>query len=169
MFPILLKLGIFRIYSYGLFVALGFLAGAKIFLIQARREKIPDNVVYDLVLVVLISAIAGARLLYVFFNLNEYLHHPLNILHLWRGGLVFQGGLVGVGLAVIVFCRIKHLDLRKTGDWIAPASALGHAFGRIGCFLAGCCYGTPTKVPWAVVFNNSLFIRLNFMLRSDIS
>jgi phosphatidylglycerol---prolipoprotein diacylglyceryl transferase len=154
MFPVLLKIGIFRIYSYGLLVALGFIFGTKILLIQAKRGSVSSDTIYDLVLWILISSIIGARIMYVIFSLKEYLHHPLGIFILWRGGLVFYGGLIGAAIATIIFCRVRRIDLRIIGDWLGAALPLGHMFGRIGCFLAGCCYGLPAKVPWAVTFRN---------------
>jgi len=73
---------------------------------------------------------------------------------IWRGGLVFYGGLIGGAVAFIVAARILKMDLLKSADTVAPAVALGHGIGRIGCFFAGSCYGKPTDLPWAVVFTD---------------
>ena len=85
---------------------------------------------------------------------DYYRDHLLDIFKLWQGGLVFYGGLV-LGIVVsIVFLRLRRMPVWETGDIIAPGLALGQAVGRIGCLAAGCCYGEPTTLPWAVTFTH---------------
>lgn len=154
MHPILFHLGHFTVYTYGFWVAIGFLAALTLILREAKREQIPPAIVSDLAFWCVVSGILGARLLYVFYYLSYFSHHPLEIFALWKGGLVFIGGVCLALLSGITYVRRHHLDFWQLADLIAPGLALGQALGRIGCFSAGCCYGKPTNVPWAVVFKD---------------
>jgi len=152
MHPILLKLGPLTIYSYGLLVALGFLAGIGLAVWLAKKEGIPTEQILDLAVYVLLASIIGARLFYVIEFWRDFAGNPISVFYIWQGGLVFFGGLLFVILAVIAYARFFKVPLFKVLDVIAPAAALGYALGRIGCFLNGCCYGIETNLPWAVKF-----------------
>lgn len=102
----------------------------------------------------MISALAGARILYVFINFNDYRDNLLDIFKIWNGGLVFFGGFIGGALGAIMFLRIKKMDIWKTADVLAPGLALGHSVGRFGCLFAGCCYGKSCTLPIALTFTN---------------
>jgi phosphatidylglycerol:prolipoprotein diacylglycerol transferase len=108
----------------------------------------------DMAFVMIICAIAGSRLFYVIINFSYYRAHPLDIIKLWQGGLVFSGGLVATAAAMIWYLRRHHLSFWSTGDLWAPSLALGQAIGRIGCHMAGCCFGQPTGSSWGVVFTH---------------
>jgi phosphatidylglycerol---prolipoprotein diacylglyceryl transferase len=152
--PIALQFGPFTITWYGVMVALGFLAG----LWTASRRSLLQNVAPDKILDLgpwlIIGAIVGARTLYVVSYWHEqFAGKPLGeIFMVWRGGLVYYGGLIGSSLACILYVRFKKLPLWKMADILAPSVALGHVFGRIGCLLNGCCYGRACSLPWAIVF-----------------
>ena len=104
----------------------------------------------NLVLWIFICGIAGAKLLYV---INEGdTGKPLKELLFQRSGLVFHGALIGASAAIIIFTRVKKMPVWATFDALAPSIALGHAFGRIGCFMTSCCYGKVCNLPWAVQF-----------------
>ncbi len=154
MYPILFKIGNITLYTYGLFVGLGFLTAVWYAGRQARKNKIPPEIITDLFFVILLSSLAGARLFYVLLNFSMFKPDLLSIFKIWKGGLVFYGGFVCALGAAVIFARIKNLPLWKTADIIAPAIALGHAVGRMGCFFAGCCYGRQCDLPWAVTFHN---------------
>jgi phosphatidylglycerol:prolipoprotein diacylglycerol transferase len=102
----------------------------------------------------IIGAIVGARTLYVISYWQEqFAGHPLvEVLKVWRGGLVYYGGLIGASLAAVLFARTKKIPLWKLADVMAPSVALGCVFGRIGCLMNGCCYGRPCNLPWAITF-----------------
>ncbi len=154
MLPTLLRFGWLEVHAYGLLVALGFLAGIAVTLYYARRENIGPQQMLDLAIMVIISSIVGARLFYVAGQFGYYRSHPLEIVMVQNGGLVFLGGLL-LSLAVVwYYARRQGIPLLKLFDAIAPGTALGYAIGRIGCFLNGCCFGLPTKQPWGVVFPN---------------
>ena len=142
--PILFQLGGISIYSYGLMVAVGFLTAIYLAQRQAGKQGGDPNRIIDLGLVILISGIIGGRFLYVLLHLKRYLAYPLEIFMLAHGGLVFYGGLIFGVAGAIIFLRRKGMPVLKTADLIVPYVALGHAIGRVGCFLNGCCYGRPT-------------------------
>lgn len=155
MLPTLLHIGPFTIRTYGLFVAIGIFAGLRYMLYAAKKNNIPGNKVLDLVLYAVAAGIIGARLAYVLTSLPYYAQHPVEIFKLWEGGLVYYGGFIAGAIAVVAYV-FSHRELRlwRLADIVAPALALGHVFGRIGCFFAGCCYGAQCTLPWAVTFSN---------------
>jgi len=164
MFPVLLRFGPFAIlghqfgpftlHTYGVLVALGFLAALAVVVRGARREGLPSESVLDLAFVAVLSAIVGSRLLYVLFNLQDYLADPLRILRVWEGGLVFYGGLLLAFPVCLLVVRRSNLPPWITADVFAPAIALGQAIGRLGCFAAGCCYGAPWEPPFCVTYTH---------------
>ncbi len=141
MHPILARIGPFTIYSWGFMVALGFLAGLFVAMNYSRREGIDPDVIPDLFIYVVISAIVGARLFYVIGFFDMFRDDLISVLYVNQGGMVFLGGLFLSVITVVLYTRIKRLDLWKLLDAISPACAIGYAIGRIGCFLNGCCYG----------------------------
>jgi len=152
MHPILLKLGPLTLYTYGFFLALGFLTTIYLAGREARRQGLSAQKIYDLCFWAIIGALVGSRLLYVVLEPDYFLAHPLDIFALWKGGLVFHGGLIGA-LAAAFFCIWRYsLPWRNTLDCLAFGMPVGQALGRVGCFMAGCCYGQPSSLPWAVSF-----------------
>lgn len=154
MYPVLIDFGAFRIYTYGVTIATGLLVGIILATRRARREGIDANKILDATFYVLIIALVGSRLLFVLFYLDDYFYNPLRILKLWEGGLVFYGGLVPAVLVGLWYIRRSGLPLWQTADIFAPSIAVGHAFGRLGCFFAGCCYGKECDLPWAITFTD---------------
>jgi phosphatidylglycerol:prolipoprotein diacylglycerol transferase len=97
--------------------------------------------------------VVGARLLYILQNLNAFARDPVSVFRVWEGGLSFHGGVVGGAIGIIWFLRRHKLPVLKVGDVIMPCLLLGLGWGRIGCFMNGCCYGKVCKdLPWAVTF-----------------
>ena len=150
MHPVLFKFGIFKIYSYGVMVALGFLLAVYLASREAKRIGISPEKVYDIGLYVLVFGIIGARALHVLLNLDYYLGRPLEIIMINRGGLAFHGGLAAGIAAAAFLTRRNGMPPWTTVDAAIPYVALGQAIGRIGCFLNGCCYGTPTYLPTGI-------------------
>ena len=98
--------------------------------------------VFNLAPWLIVGAILGARILYVISYWDkEFAGRPFTHIFNMRAGLVYYGGLIGASLAGIIFCYRNKVPLWRMGDVMAPSVALGHAFGRIGCFMTGCCYG----------------------------
>jgi phosphatidylglycerol:prolipoprotein diacylglycerol transferase len=154
MHPVLFKFGSITLYTYGLFVGLGFMVAVWLANRRAATRGITSEQISDLFFVVLVASIIGARLFYVVLNLSEFTSDPLNIFKIWNGGLVFYGGfIVALGTAM-VWVKKQGMDLWTVADLLAPPIALGHAVGRLGCLFAGCCYGRECHLPWAIEFHN---------------
>jgi len=154
MFPTILTIGKVSLHSYGLMVALGGMVAFFLARAEAKRKNIDPEKISDLVFYLIIAGILGARLFYVFLNLEIYTKHPLEFFKIWNGGLVFYGAFIVALPTLLVYVKKHGLALGKILDIIAPSLALGHVFGRIGCFFAGCCYGAESDLPFAVVFTH---------------
>jgi phosphatidylglycerol:prolipoprotein diacylglycerol transferase len=152
MFPILIEIGPLTLHTYGLLVATGFLLGIGWAARLGGRDGMDPQRIYDAGFWIVVAAVIGSRLIYVGVNYDYYLAHPLGVFKLWEGGLVFYGGLLGAIVATLFCVRRYKLDLWRFADVAAPGLALGHVFGRFGCFAAGCCYGAPTDALWGVAF-----------------
>lgn len=139
---------------YGIMMAAGFLAGLWTSSRRALRGGIPAEKILDLGPWLILGAIVGARLLFVLSYWHEqFAGEPISgIFKVWRGGLVFYGGLIGASLTCIVYARWRNISVWKLGDILAPSIALGSVFGRIGCLMNGCCYGRACQLPWAIHF-----------------
>ncbi len=147
-------LGPIPIRLYGLMIGLGFVLGIFLAARQAKKEGVNPDRVLDLGVYVLLAAIVGARALFVLTDLHEFAGKPLEAFALWKGGLVFYGGLLAAVPIGIWYLKKHGLPVWKTVDIMAPSIALGQAFGRLGCFSAGCCYGAPSHGWFSVVFND---------------
>ena len=154
MHPILLKLGPITIFTYGFFLAVAFLSAIFMAGREAQRLGLPKGQFYDLCFYIIVAALVGSRLLFVILEPRAFLSHPLKLFALWEGGLDFQGGMFLALIVAFVYIRYRGWSWRPTLDALALGAPLGQFFGRIGCFMAGCCFGTPTQVPWAVVFTD---------------
>lgn len=154
MFPDLFSIGPFTLHTYGLFVAAGFLVGLMVTIKIGKAEGITPQQTMDIGFLIIVAAIVGSRLLYVLMNISYYIDRPMDAFKMWQGGLVFSGGIVCVLLTVIWYTRRHQLSFWKMADMWAPAMAIGQGIGRIGCFMAGCCYGKPTGSRWGVVFTD---------------
>ena len=147
------------IFGYGLMMCLGFIAATLLAARRVERAGFPPETVWDLTFLFLISGVGGARLFYLIQhgdrvfkdckNIGEYL---VAVINLPDGGLVLYGGVVAGAAVYWWFCRSRNLPAWKLGDLIVPSIFLGIAFGRVGCFLYGCCFGDRCELPWAVEF-----------------
>ena len=141
--PIAFHVGQLPIRWYGVFVALGFLAAFYLVQYNARKKGFSKDAAADLVFIAMLGGILGARLFYVVQNWGDYRGNLLEIVRVDHGGLVFYGGFFGALVAVGLACFRKSYSVAEVGDVFAPALPLGHALGRVGCFLNGCCHGKP--------------------------
>lgn len=141
MHPILLKLGPVTVYSYGAFVALGFAVAAFLIYRRAASFGIDKDNIVDLLILMLVTGIVGARLLYVFLNLGYYRANPYEVVDLSRGGLVWYGGFFAAIGSSVIYIKRKSMGFWNVMDLVTPYIALAQAFGRVGCFFNGCCYG----------------------------
>ncbi len=147
-------LGPIPIRMYGLMIGIGFLVSMYLASRQARKEGLDPDRVLDMGVYLLLAAIVGSRILYVLTTWQEFSQNPLEAFAIWKGGLVFYGGLLAAVPTGIWYVRRHKLPVWKTADIMAPYIALGHAFGRLGCFFAGCCYGAPTSSACGVTFSD---------------
>lgn len=151
MHRILVHLGPFTIYSYGVMFALAVVAGTYLAEKKSRKQGFPKDTIVDLSLWLLVSSVAGARILFVAANWDYYRGNILEIFKIWEGGLVYYGGLILGIFTAVYFLKRRKLPLWKVADILAPSVALSEAIGRIGCFLNGCCYGRISE-RWGVCF-----------------
>ena len=149
MYPELFSVGKFTIYTYGVLVALGFFLGMQ-YVVKYSKNIINKQQIYDFLFYMILAGIIGARLFYVLLDFSYYLEHPLEIFQVWKGGLVYYGGVISVLIFSFFYFKNKKISIIKLMDVFAPALALGHAFGRIGCFFSGCCYGKNTDCLLAI-------------------
>jgi len=156
MYPILLQVGPFGIRTFPVVLALALLVGGRLTAGEFRHRGLDPALASDFLTPAVILGLAGARLLHVLlFDPGWYLAHPLDLLTLWGGGLAFHGALLaGVGTAAW-FCWRRGLGFWRFADGVVPGLALGQAIGALGSFLNGSSYGTPTALPWAVVFTDA--------------
>lgn len=150
-----LYLGPIPINWYGLTLALGFVVGGYLTRRWAPRLGVAREKIEGLVLWILVGSVIGARFYYIVQNdFWFYLREPWRMFAVWEGGLAFFGGLFGGILAAYLYTRREKLQFSRVADLFAPAIPIGAAIGRISCGLAGMDYGTPTRLPWGVIYTN---------------
>jgi len=157
MFPYLINIGGFKLATYGVLAAAGYLAGALYAGRRAKLAGIKSETYWNLLSAVVIGALLGGKIFYAAIFWKAYgsgFAEPLiNILRDFRFGFVFYGGFFGALAAGAWYVRREKIRFLEAADWFAPAIPLGHAIGRLGCFAAGCCYGKPAAF-LAVRFTN---------------
>lgn len=162
MHPELLQLGPLHLRAFGAAMAVAFLAGTWLGMREARRLGLDEDRFVNTILVTLVVSVIGARALYVIEHLAEFRSEWGSVLALWQGGLTLYGGIVAGTFAGLVAARRFGLPRWLVADALTPSLALGLMFGRLGCFLNGCCYGHPTTLPWGVRFPHDSFAYLEF-------
>ncbi len=122
----------------------------------SRRAGFDSNAMVNLGIYLAIAGVLGAKVLMIGLDWKYYAGHPGEIFSLatLQAGGIFYGGVLAALAVAFVYMRRKRLPALATADVFAPGLALGHAVGRLGCFAAGCCWGIPARVPWAVTFTN---------------
>jgi len=156
MFPKLVSLGPITLHTYGLMAALGLLAGIYTAVRLSPRAEIDRNQVWNLGVYIALAALFGGKLFLILLDWRYYSANPRQIFSfsvLQSGGIFFGGFLIALAFAVL-YMRKAKLPFLKVADAFAPGIAVGHAFGRLGCFAAGCCWGEPTAAAWAVAFTD---------------
>ena len=138
------------IHWYGICIAAGFLAALCVLQYKRNYAKMTKEQIFDIGIIAIFGGIGGARLFYVFQFFHQFSGDLWKVFRIDQGGLVFYGGFLMAVLILWIYGKVKHLSFARILDMYAPAIALGHAFGRVGCFLQGCCFGRPWK--YGVVF-----------------
>lgn len=156
MYPKILEFGAITIHTYGLLLAAAFIAGIWVTSRNARKSGINPDTIWNLGLVIIFSALVGAKLILLFSNFEYYSQNFREIFSLstLRSTGVYYGGLLLALGAAAFFILKKRLPALAIADLAAPGIALGQAIGRLGCLSAGCCYGKPTHLPWGITFRN---------------
>ncbi len=146
------------LFGYGFMMFVGFAAGTLLAVRRARQVGLDPNYIWDLTMWLLVPGIIGARTVYLFQNGHRVFAGKSGFailkaaINLTDGGIVFYGCVIGGVIGSIVFCRRRGIRILQLGDIVIPSLLLGLGFGRIGCFLYGCCFGGPCSLPWAVRF-----------------
>jgi len=140
MYNEIFNIGFISIHGYGLMIGIGILCALIIAGKRAKKRGLDADFVYSLGVIVLISGFIGAKLLYCLVEINAFFKEPMLILS--GSGFVLYGGIIGGILAAMMYCKLKRVKFLQYFDLTVPSVALAQGFGRIGCFLAGCCYGT---------------------------
>ena len=153
MHPILFKLGPITIYTYGVLVAIGTFVGSVILIKLAEREGLSTKDVADTAFWSVIAGLVGARVFFFIYN-PEYLRPWYRLFFFWEGGLVWYGGGLFGALTAIYFVRKRNIPLWRFADVVSIPLSVGLGFGRIGCTMAGCCYGKVCHAPFALVFKD---------------
>lgn len=156
MYPKILDLGPLTIHTYGLLLALAFIAGIWLASRNAAKAKLNPDSIWNLGLIIIFSALVGAKLLLFVSDYAYYSQNPREIFSLatLRSSGVYYGGLLLALGASAWYLHKSKLPSWRVADITAPGIALGQAIGRIGCLSAGCCYGKPTTMPWGITFTN---------------
>jgi len=157
-YPILYENGPIQLHPYGVALTIAFVVGIGCASRRARAAAVDPQHVVSLAIVTVLATLIGARLTYVAVNYQEFAHDHWKIVNPYQGGvlrlsgLVMNGGLVVSTAACLGFLRWKRLPVLRTLDVLAPSVAIGECITRLGCFFNGCCYGTPTSMPWGMNF-----------------
>jgi len=149
--PILFELGPVKLHSYGLLLVIGFFLAIWNACREAERRGRKPELILDLALPLLLVSIVMCRLVYVFQNLDQY-RSLAQVVRVWDGGLSFHGAFFGALFVLGYFAFQRKIHFAELCDMIMPSVFLGYCFGRVGCFLNGCCYGTVCDLPWAMQF-----------------
>jgi len=151
--PILLHIGGLALPSYYTLISLGIMLGIYFFYRYSKRSGFPVVYMLDISIIVVITCYIGSRLFHVLFEMPQYyLQNPLEVFSFWKGGYVIYGGILFPLIFIYIYAKRKKLSFLGITDLLAPSAAIGTAIGRMACLLQGCCYGSPTDMPWGIVF-----------------
>lgn len=149
---ILFSLFGFNIYSYGFMIGIGIIIGVTILNSRANKRGYDENNIFNLTVLTIISGVLGGKLLFIITNLGSFIENPISVITNFGYGFVIYGAIISGMLAIILYSKYKNWSLLDILDLAVPSVAIAQGFGRIGCFLAGCCYGAETTGPLYVIF-----------------
>jgi phosphatidylglycerol---prolipoprotein diacylglyceryl transferase len=141
-----------KVFGYGSMLVLAFVFSTWLAWWRAKRERLDPEVIVDIAFWLFLFGMIGARLFYCIEYWGVEIKTVWDALQYWKGGVVFYGGIVGGTAAFFVYRHFKPFPLRPFLDVVAPSIAVGTLFGRLGCFLNGCCFGDTCQYPWAIAF-----------------
>ncbi len=146
----LFHIGKFVVHGYGLMIGIGFVLALLVGEYRAKKLGLKEEALIDIAIIAGVAGFLGAKLLYIIVSFKDFIKNPMDVLG--SSGFVVYGGLIAGILCNLLYMRIKKLSFLEYFDLVMPEIALAQGFGRIGCFLAGCCYGRQTDAVWGVVF-----------------
>jgi phosphatidylglycerol:prolipoprotein diacylglycerol transferase len=156
MFPNIVDVGPVTLHSYGLMLAIAFLVGLRVASHYGKKSGLDPARIIDVVIYIFISALIGAKLLHILVDFDYYKQDWSRLLNIYQVGGVYYGGFLMAVLVTIWYVRRHQMSFWGTADALSMGLSIGQMFGRIGCFLAGCCWGKecPTGFPFAITFTN---------------
>ena len=146
--PVFFEIGPLAIRWYGLLIAAAVLIGVTMSQYLAKRRNVNPDLIGDLAIWLVISAISGARIYYVLFQWSEYAQRPGDMIAIWKGGIAIHGAIIGGAIAALIFARRNRISVWQLLDLVVPSLALGQAIGRWGNFFNSEAFGRPTNLPW---------------------
>jgi len=164
MYNELLHIGPFTIYGYGLMVGIGVLAAYFTAEARAKKRGLDHEKVFGFVISCVLAGFLGSKILYTITIFDKFVENPKIIIDTFSQGWVVYGGIIGGIVGGALYCKFNKLNILKYVDNAFPSVAIGQGFGRIGCFLAGCCYGKECNGPFCITFTNSHFAPNNVPL-----
>ncbi|MFO1019923.1 MAG: prolipoprotein diacylglyceryl transferase [Planctomycetales bacterium] len=163
------------VYGFGAMLLLAILGGGQLASIRVQREGLPPELAWDAAIWILIPGIIGARIFNIAEYWSEFVKDKQNLLEILQGlvmlpngGLTLYGGVILGGISFFIFCRRKNIQPAYMADMAIPSIFVGEMFGRLGCFLNGCCYGDPSSLPWAVSFPKESFPYMSDLARGRL-
>jgi phosphatidylglycerol:prolipoprotein diacylglycerol transferase len=141
-----------KVFGYGAMLVVAFITSTWLAYWRARRERLDPEVIGDMSFWVFLFGLIGARLFYCFEYWGDDIKSLWDVAQYWKGGVVYYGGIVGGVAAFFFYWKLRPFPMRPYMDVLAPSIAVGTLFGRLGCFLNGCCFGDLCRLPWGVAF-----------------
>lgn len=162
MYNDILTLGPITIHGYGLMIAIGVIVALVVGDFRAKKKGLDGDLIYGLTIVTVLLGFLSARILFIFTQWENFLKNPMA--YVTGSGFVVFGGIIGGAITIWAYCKIKKMDFLAYLDLMIPSVALAQGFGRIGCFLAGCCYGKETDGWFGITFTQSHYAPNNVKL-----
>ncbi|GIM29035.1 diacylglyceryl transferase [Clostridium polyendosporum] len=150
--PVLFEILEIKVYGYGFMIALGILSAITLLNYRAKNKNYNEDYIFNMAIFAVVLGIIGGKILYIIIDLKNLAKDPMSILTDFGLGFVIYGSIIGGILAIYIYCRIMKWNVLDIVDLTIPSLPLAQGFGRIGCFLAGCCYGVPTRLPIGITF-----------------
>ena len=146
--PVIFEIGPLALRWYGLLIASAVLIGVSLSQYLAKRRGVNPDLLGDLTIWLVLTAIPSARIYYVLFQWQQYSQHPEDIIAVWKGGIAIHGAIIGGTIATLIFAKVNKISFWQLTDLVAPSLILGQAIGRWGNFFNSEAFGSPTDVPW---------------------
>lgn len=158
--PVLFRVFGVKVYGYGLMIAIGIIAALLLLSYRSKKKQYNEDNIWDMAVLAIVSGIIGGKVLYIITDIKNIIENPSALKNVGNGFVIY-GAIFGGILAVYLYSKKKDWNILSVFDLVVPSLPLAQGFGRIGCFLAGCCYGSITTLPIGVKFNNSNFAPAN--------